>query len=161
LAFPAFAATVGTTSKKCKVGVIALVKIKKGYEEDFKKNALLILKPTRRESGNISYNFHQSTTDSTIFDTYEQWQSEKDLKLHLQTEHMETFFSKVGSYFEPGYPIIHTLKDIECPKKTSDFIRYTHIKQLSEERVQCPQETPCWSEDYPICQPATGGSCSP
>jgi quinol monooxygenase YgiN len=104
-----------TPDVRCSVKVIALVKVKAGTENDFKRNALSILAPTRRENGNFSYNFQQSLQDSTTFATYEQWASVEDLNAHLQTAHMQAFFANVGAMFEAGYPVIETMKNIECP----------------------------------------------
>lgn len=100
--------------KKCPVIVIALVKVKPGTEQTFKMEAMKILYPTRKEKNNIQYTFNQSLQDTTTFDTYEKWVSVDDLQNHLQTQHMQNFFAKVGNLFEEGYPIIHTLKNIEC-----------------------------------------------
>jgi quinol monooxygenase YgiN len=120
----AFATARLRTQKQCPVIVIALVKVKPGTEERFKKHALSILKPTRAEKGNKFYNFNQSLTDSTVFDTYEEWENMEAFEAHLTMSHMEVFFSQVGQLFESGYPVIHTLKNIECNKSPtkSDYV---------------------------------------
>ena len=98
----------------CEPTVIAVVKVKPGSEERFKELALSILTPTRAESGSLVYRFQQSTTDKTIFTTYERWKNFADLDAHMQMPHMQNFFAAVGALFEPGYPMIHALENIEC-----------------------------------------------
>ncbi len=110
----AFASYAQTAPNGCKVIVIALVKVKPGTEEIFKQNALSILRPTRMEHGNRVYTFNQSMDDKTVFDTFEMWDSVDHLQTHLSTPHMKSFFSQVGGLFESGYPVIHTLQNIEC-----------------------------------------------
>lgn len=114
LSLAGFAKAADSDRHKCALTVVALVKVKSGLEDEFKKNAHAILDPTRKEMGNISYNFHQSLTDKTVFDTFEQWSQIEDLDAHMNSEHMKAFFSQVGSYFAEGYPVIQTLKNIEC-----------------------------------------------
>ena len=95
------------------VSVIAIAKVKPGYEQAFRAAAAKVLEPTRRESGNISYQFNQSTQDTTEFSTEELWVSQQDVDKHMTLPHMQEFFHAVGSLFEAGYPIIKTYKKFE------------------------------------------------
>lgn len=54
------------------------------------RNALIaMLEPTRRESGCIAYNLHESTDEKGVFVMIESWESQAHLDNHFQTEHMK------------------------------------------------------------------------
>ena len=93
--------------------MIATVKVKAGFEEQFKAAAQEILAPTRAEAGNIQYDFHQSPADPTEFATFEIWRSQADIDSHMSSAHMQRFFSQVGNMFEAGYPILKTYQKFE------------------------------------------------
>lgn len=92
--------------------VVALAKVKPEEVSNFKKVVFEILEPTRKEDGNISYVFHQSTERPNEFAFYEEWDSNQQLDRHLKAPHMTRFFEKVGSFFEPSYPQIMRFKKI-------------------------------------------------
>lgn len=106
---------------KCDFVVVALVKVKAGRAEEFKRHvrgdgtrgAPGILAPTRAEPGNITYSFQQSIENETEFTTYERWNTSEDLDAHMVTPHMKKFFDNVGPLFETA-PVIKTLKDHDC-----------------------------------------------
>ena len=92
--------------------VIALVKVKPGNEKAFAAAARAILIPTRAEEGNISYDFHQSSTDAGEFATFELWETMAQLDAHMHAQHMQKFFEIVGPMFEVGYPQIKTYRKL-------------------------------------------------
>jgi quinol monooxygenase YgiN len=104
--------TVSSTSNE-PIVVIAIVKVKPGTEQSFKASAAKIIAPTRKESGNIDYNFQQSTSDPTEFATVEHWKSQADIDAHMKTAPMLNFFQEVGSDFEAGYPVITEYNSFE------------------------------------------------
>lgn len=95
------------------VTVIAIAKVKPEYQQAFRTAAAAVLQPTRMESGNISYQFNQSTQDPTEFSTAELWVSQQDIDKHMTLPHMQKFFQAVGNMFETGYPIIKTYQKFE------------------------------------------------
>lgn len=105
---------LGKSTDFCEPTVIAVVKVVPGMESTFINLARTILVPTRDEPGSVVYRFHQSTTDKTVFTTYERWKSFADLDEHMKTGHMQEFFKQVGPILEPGFPVIHTVENIEC-----------------------------------------------
>lgn len=88
--------------------VIAKCEIKKGALENFKETAAELVKETRKESGNFSYSLYQDINESNVISFIEEWESEKDLELHMETEHfkrivpnldkLQTSESKVNVY---------------------------------------------------------------
>jgi quinol monooxygenase YgiN len=95
------------------VVAIALAKVKPGTEEAFKRASLELVKETRKEAGVIGYVLHQSTTNPTEFAFYEQYKSQADADLHMQSPHLSVFFNKVKDSFEPGYPQIKPFREVE------------------------------------------------
>ena len=92
--------------------VIAIAKIKPGREAEFQQAVSLILPPTRKESGNRSFAYHQSTENVGEFAFIEQWASQEALDTHMKTPHMQAFFAAVGTLFEPGFPQIKSYRRI-------------------------------------------------
>ena len=104
---------IGSQSVKDPVVVVAIAKVKAGKEADFKSAVLEILAPTSKEKGAILFVFNESTTSTTEFAFYEQWETQADLDAHLKSLHMQSFFELVGESFEPGYPSIKTYRQRE------------------------------------------------
>ena len=95
------------------VVVIALAKVKPGGEAAFHTAVGKILTPTRREDGNLSYVYHQAEDSTVEFAFVEQWRDDGSIAAHMQSPHMQQFFKKVGSLFEPGFPQIKKYHTIE------------------------------------------------
>lgn len=47
-----------------------------------------LIVPTRKEEGCISYDFHQSVNDKTLFVSYEIWKSAEAFSKHLETPYI-------------------------------------------------------------------------
>lgn len=85
-----------------RVTVIARVKSKKGVEEQVKQELLKLLAPTRSERGCINYDLHQAVNDKSLFLFYENWDSEDDLKKHLESPHVKNCHKQISeSIAEP------------------------------------------------------------
>ena len=78
-----------------KVTVVATFRAKAGMEETLREECLALIGPTRRESGCLNYDFHQSCDDGTVFMFYENWVSKEELDKHLATAHLQAFLSRV------------------------------------------------------------------
>src|SRR5262249_16472949 len=48
-----------------------------------------LIEPTRKEEGCISYDFHQSVNDKTVFISYEIWTSQEAFLSHLETPYIK------------------------------------------------------------------------
>ncbi|MHC4394932.1 MAG: putative quinol monooxygenase [Planctomycetota bacterium] len=77
-----------------KITVLAKIKAKDQMAETVKQQALALVAPTRSEAGCISYDFHQSTDDETLFMFYENWTSKKALDEHLRMPYLQAFIAK-------------------------------------------------------------------
>ena len=77
-----------------KVTVLATIKAKPGLEEQVRDAVMALVPPTRKESGCINYDLHQSTDDKSLFMLYENWVTKKDLDEHLQMPYLQDFLGK-------------------------------------------------------------------
>ncbi len=74
------------------VAVLAILKAKAGMEEELKNQSILLVEPSRREVGCISYDLHQQE-DSGFFMFYENWRNREELDRHLQKPHLQQFLA--------------------------------------------------------------------
>jgi len=77
-----------------KITVLAKIKARKGLEETVRQEGLALVKPTRKEPGCISYDFHQDSEDKSSFMFYENWVSKKALDEHIAKPHLQAFIGK-------------------------------------------------------------------
>lgn len=75
------------------ITVLARLKAKAGTEEQVKEECMLLVEPTRREAGCISYDFHQDAEDKCSFMFYENWRSREDLDRHINKAHLQRFIA--------------------------------------------------------------------
>ncbi len=99
------------TSDMPKEGIIltATIKAKPGQEEAVKEVLLGMVEPTRKESGCLCYNLHQSKSDKTQFLFYEQWASKEALDTHGKTPHMKALGGKLKDKTEKGGVVFYEL----------------------------------------------------
>ena len=71
--------------------VVATLSVKPETRAEFIAAATACIKETRKESGNIAYDLHESVTDPTKMVFVEQWENADALVPHRSTEHMKTF----------------------------------------------------------------------
>jgi quinol monooxygenase YgiN len=100
-ALPCLAGEAVTDTKE-KIVLTAMVKVKPGQEEAVKEVLLALVDPTRKESGCLCYNLHQSKSDKTQFMFYEQWASKEALDAHGKTPHMKALGGKLKDKTEKG-----------------------------------------------------------
>ena len=74
--------------------VVAHIKAKPGQEQQVKEALLALVGPTRRESGCVRYDLHQSLENSGHFLFYEHWQNRRTLEDHLQQPHIQEFLRR-------------------------------------------------------------------
>ncbi len=71
--------------------VTAKIKAKNGEKDNIIAKSQDILKFSRLDPGNISYNLYADTEDEDLLVMLEQWESSKLLEAHMQTEHFKAF----------------------------------------------------------------------
>lgn len=90
--------------------ITIIAKFKLLEQPDKVKNELLgLVEPTRNEKGCVDYTFYQDNDDSAILMLYENWESEEDLKAHMETDRFKNIFKKIESMFELD---VHKLTEI-------------------------------------------------
>jgi quinol monooxygenase YgiN len=86
--------------------VIARIKAKDGHEDRVKFALKSLTGPTRKEEGNISYNWHQSQTEKTLFMSYEVWASMELFLKHLETPYIKAMQESGGDILEGSLEVI-------------------------------------------------------
>lgn len=61
-----------------------------------------LIKPTRNESGCISYELLQNRTDQTDFTFVEEWESDAAIDAHLTTKHIMDALTKLAGLLSGG-----------------------------------------------------------
>jgi quinol monooxygenase YgiN len=74
--------------------VIAQIRIDPAMIEDAKRELKTLVALTRKESGCIRYELHQSAEDETIFLFYEKWALKSDVDKHFKTPHFQAWEQK-------------------------------------------------------------------
>jgi quinol monooxygenase YgiN len=75
--------------------VIAKATVKEGTAGQFMGAAQDVIKETRKETGNISYNLLVDAYDQHKFTFVEKWESKEILDSHMKTAHFNTFGGKI------------------------------------------------------------------
>jgi quinol monooxygenase YgiN len=76
------------------VTVVAYVKAKAEKAAELKRALLDLIQPSRRDSGCLGYDLHQSPDDPGKFVFYENWSSKELLDAHLGQPHLRAFLSR-------------------------------------------------------------------
>ncbi|MBF0517314.1 MAG: antibiotic biosynthesis monooxygenase [Nitrospirae bacterium] len=93
------------------VTVMALIKAKEGMLDVVKQELLALIEPTRKESGCISYDLHQSQEIANYFMFYETWQSKADLNAHLAMPYIQRLVEKSEEIFAEPIQVTLWRKD--------------------------------------------------
>jgi quinol monooxygenase YgiN len=78
------------------VTVVATFEAKPGKENELKRALLTLIAPTRKETGCINYDLHQSPDELRKFLFHENWTDKKSLDAHLQNTHVQELLPRVG-----------------------------------------------------------------
>lgn len=81
------------------VTIIARFKLLNEYE-NVRKELLNLVEPTRNEKGCVDYIFYQDNEDEKILMLYENWESEEDLQVHMNTDRFKDTFARIEGMFE-------------------------------------------------------------
>ena len=89
-----------------KLVVIARIKAKDGHEDRVKFALKALIGPTRKEEGNVSYNWHQSPNDRRLFMSYEVWENLELFLKHLETPYIKAMQESGGDILEGSLEVI-------------------------------------------------------
>ena len=77
------------------ITVVATFQAKSGKEAELKKVLMTLLAPTRKETGCINYDLHQSPDEPGKFLFHENWTDKKSLDTHLQSAHVQVLLPRM------------------------------------------------------------------
>ena len=69
--------------------IVANITARKNQIELVKKELQKLIEPSRAEKGCLSYELYQDNDNPAHFVFYETWESEEDLKKHMESEHTQ------------------------------------------------------------------------
>lgn len=69
--------------------IVARIKAKSGMEARMQQDLLGLLAPTRAESGCITFDLLQDTSNPTVFVLYENWKDQASLDAHFQQPYVK------------------------------------------------------------------------
>lgn len=75
--------------------VIASFQAQPGKESELRTALVGLLAPTRKESGCLNYDVHQSADDPAKFLFHENWASKAQLDAHLESPHVKALLLRV------------------------------------------------------------------
>ncbi|KWT75613.1 putative quinol monooxygenase [Candidatus Magnetominusculus xianensis] len=81
------------------ITVMALIKAKEGMEDIVKQELLSLVEHTRKESGCLSYDLHQSTEITSYFMFYETWVNNEALDKHMAMPYIQRLIEKSTEIF--------------------------------------------------------------
>lgn len=87
------------------VCVYALSTVKKDKIEEHTKLAEQMVAETRKEQGNLNYEFGKVAGSDNQFACVERWESREALELHFETEHFKKFVPMMKELREGESPV--------------------------------------------------------
>lgn len=81
------------------ISIIAKCQVKPETADDIIRLALDLVIASRKEKGNISYDFYADTTDSHRFTFIEAWKDQEAINIHNETAHFQNFVAKAEPLF--------------------------------------------------------------
>ena len=77
------------------ITVVATFQARLGKEAELRTTLIGLIVPTRKESGCLNYDLHQSPEDAAKFLFHENWTSKAALDAHLQSPHIKALIPRV------------------------------------------------------------------
>ncbi|MGA8987579.1 putative quinol monooxygenase [Aeromicrobium sp.] len=93
------------------IHVVAVITAKPGSQDVVRDALTALVAPTRDESGCIAYVLSESSVAPGTFITVEEWEGPENLDSHLETPHVQSALSVLGSELAVA-PAIHPLTPI-------------------------------------------------
>lgn len=81
------------------ITIVARCSVKTDKVEDLVELALDLIKASRSEAGNVSYDFYADLADPAKFTFVEVWKDQAAIDLHNATPHFRGFVDKAGPLF--------------------------------------------------------------
>ena len=81
------------------ITIVARCSVKVDKVEDLVELALDLVKASRSEAGNVSYDFYTDLADPAKFTFVEVWKDQAAIDLHNATPHFGGFVDKAGPLF--------------------------------------------------------------
>ena len=81
------------------ITIVARCSVKADKVEDLVELALDLVKASRSEAGNVSYDFYADLADPAKFTFVEIWKDQAAIDLHNATPHFRGFVDKAGPLF--------------------------------------------------------------
>jgi quinol monooxygenase YgiN len=77
------------------ITVVATFQALSGKEEELKKALISLVAPTRKETGCLNYDLHQSPEEPGKFLFHENWTTKAALDAHLQMPHIQVLLPRL------------------------------------------------------------------
>ena len=81
------------------ISIIAKCQGKPEMIDNLIKHAHELVIASRKEEGNISYDFYADISDSDKFTFIEVWKDQEAIDIHNETPHFQNFVAKAGPLF--------------------------------------------------------------
>jgi quinol monooxygenase YgiN len=91
--------------------VVAVVTAKEGSADVVREALTTLAHASRQEDACLAYDVHESAAAPGTFLTTEQWVSQGDLDMHLQTEHFQRAVAQTTGHLSAA-PAIHPLQPV-------------------------------------------------
>jgi len=81
------------------ITIVAKCSARAGRADELVQLALNLIDSSRKEEGNVSYDFYTDIADPTKFTFIEVWKDQAAIDLHNSTPHFQGFVEKAGPLF--------------------------------------------------------------
>ena len=92
--------------------VIAKLKVIKGKEKEFEREALGMVELAGKEKGTLTYVAHRALNEPCCFVFYERYRSRQDLDAHAATPYFKKFSQTIGPMLE-GKPEVVLYEELK------------------------------------------------
>jgi len=79
---------------------IAKIIAQEEHKEIVLTELIKIINPSKKEHGCINYDMHIDNENDSIFIFHENWESEQDLNVHLESSHIKECFEIIGDMLD-------------------------------------------------------------
>ncbi len=95
------------------LALLSYIKVKPGYEAQFRKEIETIIEPSRSEPGNIAWFVQESKDEPQVFVFYTRWVDEAALTAHLQSPPLAAYLKRTAPFLaEPAKLVRFTPVDL-------------------------------------------------
>ncbi len=81
------------------ISIVAKCQAKPETADDLTRLALDLVIASKKEKGNISYEFYADISDSLRFTFIEAWKDQEAINIHNKTEHFQNFVAQAEPLF--------------------------------------------------------------